>query len=379
MPQNKDFKSLVRARMAKTGEGYSVARMHLLKQSHQQPGSSSAIARIAAAPSRGDDVRPGTIFQLRLSLKGISPLIWRRVQVPAEMRLSDLSRVLLEAMGWTNSHLHEFNVDGTRIGMADLDEPEAGMPEIVDETTVSLGQLAESGARTFEFLYDFGDCWEHSVEIESVDVTPASGVLYPSCTGGERACPPEDCGGTSGYERMLEILADPTDDEHDEMRVWVGGRYDAKKFDIKRANTALRRLSPRRPAVSREKKQTFVEVLVGKPIQPPAIPEQVRLLFVDWALEQYVDWCTKNGKKVAITRAEVAFPGPFMQLAANRRSFYFAWDRDHGRGIAITRSEYPRAKARSTTFSVVPMGGASASIGTVRRMLSGQLAAAERN
>jgi hypothetical protein len=78
MPQNKDFKSLVRARMAKTGEGYSVARMHLLKQVREQPGMSSATARIGAAPSRGDDVRPGAIYQLRLSLKGISPPIWRR-------------------------------------------------------------------------------------------------------------------------------------------------------------------------------------------------------------------------------------------------------------------------------------------------------------
>jgi hypothetical protein len=214
MPQNKDFKSLVRARMAKTGEGYSVARMHLLKQSHEQPGSASAIARIAAAPSGGDDVRPGAIFQLRLSLKGISPLIWRRVQVPAEMRLSDLSRVLLEAMGWTNSHLHEFNVDGTRIGMADLDEPEAGMPEIIDETTVSLSQLAEGGARTFEFRYDFGDCWEHSVEIESVDVTPASGPRPPSCLrlslhhGGRRSAdPPEDPRAQHAHHDRRDLLA----------------------------------------------------------------------------------------------------------------------------------------------------------------------------
>jgi len=246
MPQNKYFKLLVRERMAKTGESYSVARMRLLQQTNEpQTKTPSAIAKVGAALSLADG-GPGVIYQIRLSLNGISPTIWRRLQVPADVRLHDLSLLLLGAMGWTNSHLHMFTANGTHFGQPDPDWDDLDMPEIVDDRTVRLRRLVDAGARTFEFLYDFGDHWEHTVEIESADIAPVAGVLYPSCTGGERACPPEDCGGTSGYEGLLEILADPAHEEHNDMRRWVGGHYDAGEFNLARTNAVLRRLSRRR-------------------------------------------------------------------------------------------------------------------------------------
>ena len=134
--------------------------------------------------------------------------------------------------------------------------------------------------------------------------------------------------------------------------------------------------------MGKKRKAAFVELpqsLVGGIIQLPVVPDDVRLLFVDWALEQYANWCAEKGKRVAITRAEVAFPGPFMRLTANRRSFYFAWDRDRGGGVEITRRAYPRAGAISHSFSVIPMGAGSGTIGSVRRSLSGQIAEVAMN
>lgn len=119
--------------------------------------------------------------------------------------------------------------------------------------------------------------------------------------------------------------------------------------------------------------------LIGQTIALPTIPEDVRVLFIDWALEQYARWCTENHKKVAIERAEVTFPGPFMRLTANRRSFYYRWDSDSGRGVEITRREYPPAAARLSTTTVASMDGPLPSIGSVRRSLCGDVAATREN
>jgi hypothetical protein len=132
-------------------------------------------------------------------------------------------------------------------------------------------------------------------------------------------------------------------------------------------------------AMMRKKIIEGLSSLIGQTIELPTIPEEVRLLFVDWALEQYAQWCTGKGKKVAITRAEVAFPGPFLRFTANRRSFYYAWDRDRGQGIEISRREYPCAAARLHTVSVVVTGEGSASIGSVQRSLSSEVIAVRQD
>ena len=126
----------------------------------------------------------------------------------------------------------------------------------------------------------------------------------------------------------------------------------------------------------------FIEVVPAagaKPFRRPAIPEDICLLFVDWALEHYSRWCSNNRRPIAIVRAEAAFPGPFMRIVGNRRSFYYAWDCDQGRGTEIARRGYPRVAERDGTFTVVPAGPAWRETGSVRRMLSGQMAAGWSN
>jgi hypothetical protein len=177
------------------------------------------------------------VYQLKVTLKDSKSPIWRRVQVSADTKLSKLHWVLQEVMGWTNSHLHQFKVGRTYYG-----EP---MPEedydVEDERKLTLGQAAPGAKKKFVYEYDFGDSWEHELLVEKV-LEPEPGVKYPICVEGKRACPPEDCGGVWGYEEVLEALRDPKDLEHDSWLEWIGGEFDAEKFDLKAVNKALRRL-----------------------------------------------------------------------------------------------------------------------------------------
>ena len=136
-----------------------------------------------------------TAIKLRISLMEHTPTIWRRLLVPGEIKLSKLHLIFQVAMGWENYHLHAFEIAGQRYGMAD---PEWEMDEI-DEETVAMVDVVAERARFF-YEYDFGDSWRHEVVVESIE--PAKPVLKNAvCLEGQRACPPEDCGGTAGATR----------------------------------------------------------------------------------------------------------------------------------------------------------------------------------
>ncbi len=133
--------------------------------------------------------------------------------------------MLQAAFGWWGYHLHEFDIGGVRYGIDDgegWEPPEA-------ERRARLDKLAPAGS-SFTYTYDFGDDWRHKIVVEKVTAAEPS-VTYPACTGGRRACPPEDCGGVWGYERLLAVLADPADEEHASMLEWVGGAFDPDDFD----------------------------------------------------------------------------------------------------------------------------------------------------
>ncbi|HKY40305.1 MAG TPA: plasmid pRiA4b ORF-3 family protein [Polyangiaceae bacterium] len=131
--------------------------------------------------------------------------IWRTVVVPAEMSLGELHEVLQIALGWQDSHLHDFEVGEIRFGMVDVEDELFA----VDEQAAPLGAVAREGS-SFTYRYDFGDDWEHDVVVESVIANGAQGIV---CSGGARACPPEDSGGTHGYANLLGVLANPDDDQ----------------------------------------------------------------------------------------------------------------------------------------------------------------------
>lgn len=191
-------------------------------------------ARTGSKPARrafssGGSKTPGrgTIYQLQITLLDTKPRIWRRVVVDGAATLGQLHEVIQAAFGWWNYHLHEFEIDGKRYGMPD---PDADWGEPArDESEVRLDRVAENGT-TFDYVYDFGDNWHHRIVVEKV--LPAdSATTVPACTGGRRAGPPEDCGGTWGYRELLEILVDPTHPEHEERLTWLGGSFDPDAFD----------------------------------------------------------------------------------------------------------------------------------------------------
>ncbi|GAB3802394.1 plasmid pRiA4b ORF-3 family protein [Micromonospora zhanjiangensis] len=176
------------------------------------------------------------IFQLKVTLSDVTPPVWRRVLVPGGYTLDRLHRVFQLALGWQNYHLHSFDVDGVQYGEPDPD----GELIVRDELEHRLDAVLGKGTR-FRYVYDFGDWWEHEVTVEDIFGADPD-ERYPVCVVGERACPPEDCGGPFGYRTMLAALADPAHPEHDSTRRWLGRPFDPEEFDPHRASTLLRRL-----------------------------------------------------------------------------------------------------------------------------------------
>jgi yecA family protein len=199
------------------------------------PSARPKAARVAGA---------ATMHRLKIQLTGVKPPVWRRVEIASDTKLPVVSRVLLMSMGWTDSHLHAFEVGRTRYGVRDPDFPD----DTRSERSVTLAEIAPNPKDHFMFDYDFGDGWRHRVTVEAV--TEATETDLPRCIAGARACPPEDCGGTYGYAELREVLADPTHDEHARMREWAPENFDPGVFDVAATNKALRRLVRRRRSKS---------------------------------------------------------------------------------------------------------------------------------
>jgi len=184
--------------------------------------------------------RPTSLLQLRIELVGLKPAIWRRVVVPDTMMLAKLHHVIQAAMGLTDSHLHEFEIGGSRYGIPD---PDWGMGKaVIPEKRITL-TMSLANAQSFCYVYDFGDGWEHRIKVEKslpLETYPRT----PLCVAGANACPPEDVGGPPGYVDFLEAISDPTHPEHDDMLRWCGGRFHPTAFDIEHTNQRLQRIKP---------------------------------------------------------------------------------------------------------------------------------------
>jgi len=177
------------------------------------------------------------VYQLRITLDGITPPIWRVFQLSGDATLYRLHLIIQEVMGWTNSHLFMFTIDGI-----DYSEPD---PDLGDEVRSAhrarLSQVIRHTRQRLRYEYDLGDSWQHSIKVEKV-LAPVAGARYPLCLGGERACPPEDCGGLGGYAELLDTIGDPEHEEYEEMVEWLGGEFDPEEFDLGGVNQALRRM-----------------------------------------------------------------------------------------------------------------------------------------
>jgi hypothetical protein len=191
-------------------------------------------------PAPGAVKSPSPVYQLRVELLYLKPTIWRQVLVPGSITLAKLHRVLQWSMGWDDEHLHEFEFDGTCYGQPDPDFPTD--PPMLNEARIPLTQ-ALGASKSFLYLYDFGDNWEHKVKIEKI-LAPDPELRLPLCLAGRNACPPEDVGGPPGYIGFLEAINNRSHEDHEQMLEWCGGNFDPDAFDLDAVNRDLSRIKP---------------------------------------------------------------------------------------------------------------------------------------
>jgi hypothetical protein len=197
--------------------------------------------------------QPDDVFQVRISLTHITPSIWRRVLVPQEIVLPRLHAVAQVVMGWTDSHLHRFRVGDVHLAEPSVEDYE---PLPLDYRKIAFNQIARYRGSTCIYEYDFGDGWEHLIEVEDELPIETMTSPLPQCIGGERACPPEDCGGPHGYEEFVAAIRDPCHEEHEQCQEWAGDNFDPEAFDLDLVNRRLARLVRRQPPARRPTRQT---------------------------------------------------------------------------------------------------------------------------
>ncbi|HLK66329.1 MAG TPA: plasmid pRiA4b ORF-3 family protein [Bryobacteraceae bacterium] len=179
-----------------------------------------------------------SVYQLNITLLDIIRPIWRRIQVPSNIPLSRLHDVFQTAMGWTNSHMHQFEKGRMCWSVPQRDGLD---DDIIDERRVELDTVLIAEGDSMSYLYDFGDDWRHKVVLEKILPSDAAS-LKPVCLAGERRCPPEDVGGAPGYQEFLEVIFQPGHEEFARLRGWSGGTFHAEEFDLEAVNKALRRM-----------------------------------------------------------------------------------------------------------------------------------------
>jgi hypothetical protein len=177
------------------------------------------------------------IVTLRIEIKYIEPLIWRRVAVRTSMNLMVLHKVIQATMGWLDYHLWEFFVGERKYGIPDPDRP-----HVKNGATTQLATILASGVTEFGYVYDFGDNWEHRIIVEQTDKAE-TGAKYPRFLGGERRCPPKDCGGPPGYFDFIENIARKNSKKVKEALDWYGGPYDPGDIDEEQIKITLGRIA----------------------------------------------------------------------------------------------------------------------------------------
>lgn len=191
-------------------------------------------------------IKPKQVVELRIVLSGVMPPVTRRVVVAMSVRLSKLHQIIQAAMGWTNSHLYCFTFSGTGFGIpTGYDDP----GDMIDARTVTLySALEDSGARSFSYIYDFGDNWEHAIKIGRIETSVATTPFLIDASG---ACPPEDCGGAWAYNSIREALSDPSHKQYANMVEMFGEDFlESRVLDVKALTRAVEKLAPR-PRVKR--------------------------------------------------------------------------------------------------------------------------------
>jgi hypothetical protein len=175
------------------------------------------------------------VYQFKIALKGITPQVWRRIRVPETYTFWDLHVAIQSAMDWGGHHLHEFTILNPKTGEMDV----IGIPhedfderEVLEGWKIKIARYFSMTNKKADYLYDFGDYWEHSIVLEKI-LPKDSKTRYPCCIAGKRSSPPDDVGGIPGFEEFVEIMKDSSHEEHDEMVEWYCDEFDPEAFNCK--------------------------------------------------------------------------------------------------------------------------------------------------
>jgi hypothetical protein len=190
--------------------------------------------------------KPQEIYQIKVTLLGTEPPIWRRLLVPADLTLEQLHQVLQIAIGWEDCHMHDFRIGQQRFGTPNETETLLGRSRTASERTTRLSSVLNRVGAEAVYTYDFGDSWEHGIVVEK-RLASEPGRAYPACLDGERHGPPEDCGGIPGFYNLLDARSDPTHDQHEEL----GDNFDPDSFSVDEVNRRFEPLQRHRQKVGR--------------------------------------------------------------------------------------------------------------------------------
>jgi hypothetical protein len=177
-----------------------------------------------------------SVYELKITLLGIQPPIWRRILVPSTMRLCCLHDAIQAVFGWTDTHLHHFEKHGEYWGV-----PDEEFEDRTDESNVELRKVLLRKGDSMTYTYDFGDNWRHRILLEQI-IRAEMSATRPICLGGRRRRPPEDVGGPSGYKEFLRVIFEPGREEFSHFREWAGGKFHAEEFDVAAVNKILGRM-----------------------------------------------------------------------------------------------------------------------------------------
>lgn len=181
-------------------------------------------------------------LELKITLKGSEPLIWRRIQVSSKFTFFELHHIIQICMGWKNYHMYEFNLEGYSIGEAQ-ESAQAGYEDgqQMESNDIMIGELLDKEGDQFKYLYDYGDYWQHEVIVDKI--SPHTLLTNSICIDGKMCCPPEDVGGIRGYIASLDILKNKKQPEHKDTVRWFGRSFVPEKFDLEKTNRQLKRLN----------------------------------------------------------------------------------------------------------------------------------------
>ena len=170
------------------------------------------------------------VYQLKVTLLGTQPPVWRRFRAYSDITFRDLHNILQIVMGWENYHLYKF-----LHGSHQFIESQAGAGG--KPVTHRLDEFVRHEEAVLGYEYDFGDSWHHEIILEKILTDTRKPC--PICTHGRRACPPEDSGGVWGYQELAAAMKRRKGPEYREYVEWLGGPFDPEAFDIDDVNRML--------------------------------------------------------------------------------------------------------------------------------------------